>query len=190
MIKFGEGELLDLLSYPVSLEPEVVALSYALRMGMARLLTIMPYSAMYSAIDMQPEEVLDYMAAELRLDYYRESMSIDTKRELVKNGLRYRKNAGTKAAVKELVESIFGSGDVIEWMDIDGANPGEFEVVTPERFTPETFNMLDKTIQSVKNASSHLRSVRTQRKISVKHVIAAGAELIRHRVIGDATMKN
>ena len=176
MTKLINGELKDLLPEPLSSDPDVIAISYALKMAMKKCLEYSVGTRMYADIDNMTEDILDYMAVEMRLVYYDESFSIDVKRSLIKESYFSYMEAGTKNAVERLIEQIYGLGDVTEWFDFpDGEGiPGEFDITTDAQLTPETFEMISKTIESVKNESSHLRRIQTAREIDGNLYLGTG----------------
>lgn len=80
MIKYQDGELLDLLSAPMAEDADIIALSYAIRMGIAKFIVYVAKTTMYADVDNQPESILDYMAIELDVVYYEQDIDIATKR--------------------------------------------------------------------------------------------------------------
>ncbi len=107
-----------------------------------------------------PEEFIDALAWELDVDWYypKADLGIDVKRELVANADEVHKELGTKAAVKRVVEDIFGNGTVTEWFEFEGT-PGTFKVQTREPLTNDNIARFMKTIGQVKNTRSHLIEV-------------------------------
>ena len=185
MTKLINGELKELYSEPLSSDPDVIAISYALKMAMKKCLEYSVGTRMYANIDNMTEDILDYMAVEMRLVYYDESFSIDVKRSLIKESYISYMEAGTKDAVERLVEQIYGLGEVTEWFDFpDGEGiPGEFDITTDAQLTPETFEMISKTIESVKNESSHLRRIQTAREIDGDFYVGTAVKASPHCVI-------
>lgn len=167
MIDLKDGELIELLPEPLRNDTDVICISYALKMAMAKALEYSIATRMYADIDNLPEDILDYMAVEMRLAYYDESFSVETKRELIKNSYISYMEAGTSSAVQGLITTVFGYGEVVEWFDFDGGSgtPGEFDIETGAQLTPELFELFSKTIESVKNESSHLRRIGIEREI-------------------------
>lgn len=166
MIKYSEGELLNTLSYPMSDDNDVKAISYALKWGIAKFIEYAVRTRLYADINTQPESILDYMAIELDAQYYREDMTVEQKREAIQNTIAWYMKAGTKKAVEDLVQFAFGEGTVIPWdeMGEEGAEPGCFDIITNAESTPEAFADLAKLIDKVKPASAHLRSLVIKRE--------------------------
>lgn len=170
MIKFSEGTVID--CYPNKNEPQLQALSYAIKNAMGRIQEKSNMSIVYAQVDSLPEKVLDILAVELRSMYYDQSLSIEQKRGIIKHTLAWYKKAGTPAAVNELVQVIFGEGRVIEWFDFDASEgvvtPGTFDIVTNARLTEDMLGQFRNIIHKVKNARSHLRKVVVHRKHAVR----------------------
>lgn len=167
MIKYEDGEFLDLLPSLFKEKEDVVAISYAFKMAVASLLRSQTFTYLFADINDMPEELLDLMALEMKAPYYDEDLEIEVKRELVKNAMLWRSQAGTKKSVEDLIRAIFGVGEVIEWYDFEGGpgTPGEFDIITSAPLTPELFSKFTQIIDQVKNESSHLRRIQTAREI-------------------------
>ena len=172
MISFYDGQLTDILPGNLSKEAEVQALSYALQQACRLLYRYSQRLYLYFNLDEQPEEVIDLLATELRTQHYRDTLDLDTKRQLVKNTLIWYMGAGTPESVEELVKTVFGEGKVIEWFEY-GDSPYYFKIDVNTSPTPEMISYLEKMIWKVKNIRSHLRSVDIKR--STMQMVFTGA---------------
>lgn len=191
MIKYSESELIDILPPPMKDNDDVRAISYAVKMATAKLIAFSKRTALYADIDQVPEKILDLMALEMRTQYYDQTMDIDTKRNLVRSTLSWYERAGTPSAVEELVRSIFGVGEVVEWFDFDPSEgeivPGQFDIETNAVMTPQAAEELSKIIRKVKRASSHLRRVLTRREIpQTAYAVSGLMQTKREQSIGNA----
>ena len=117
MINLYNGNITDIMPEALAKKPEVQALGYAISKATQRLMNYCQNISIYVAIDTLPENVLDRLAIELNTQYYDSTLSIEVKRTLIKNTLNWYMYTGTAAAVTELVESVFGNGEVKEWFD-------------------------------------------------------------------------
>lgn len=159
MIKLYDSNITDILPESLSDDPKVQALGYAVKRAMQRLINYCQNIGVYFSIDTVPEQVLDLLAVELNTQYYDTSMSIEVKRNIIKNTMLWYTKTGTKAAVQELVENIFGNGDIQEWFDY-GGDPFCFKVTTSNiNSTDDMIQQLESIVSSVQNARSHLDSV-------------------------------
>lgn len=162
MIKYQDGELLNLLSAPMTEDADIIALSYAIKMGIAKFIVYAAKTTMFADADNQPESILDYMAIELDAAYYEQDMDITTKRELIKGALKWYMTAGSGKSVKELIGTTFGGGNVSEWYEF-GGEPGEFGIEIESQMTEENYKRLSRTLDSVKPSSAHLRALESVR---------------------------
>lgn len=165
MIKFQEGELLDLLPSSLKNDTDIICLSYALKMAVKRLFDYEKSAMTQNFVECLPEKILDVLAAELRSPYYLDSMEIGVKRGIIKNTLIWHTKAGTASAVSEMIEVVFGGGKVVEWPDFDEPpyTPGTFDIVTDAQMTEDITNFFMTVIERVKNVRSHIRTIKIPR---------------------------
>lgn len=181
MIKFTEGGLIDI--WPEK-DPEVEALSYALQQQFIILKKYADQMQCFSNVEELNETVLDYLAIELQAMYYEQSMSLDKKREIIKNTMKWHIYAGTPAAVSEMVNVIFGTGRVVEWFDFENPEeriPGTFDIITDAGFSKDLIARFNKIIKKVKNARSHLRKVNIERRNDAT-VFIAGKSILHANI--------
>lgn len=172
MISYYDGQITDILPGNITKKPEVKALSYALQQACRLLYRYSRRLYIYTSLDEQPEEVIDLLASELRTQYYRSTLDLDTKRRLVKNTLIWYMSAGTPEAVEELVAAVFGEGEVNEWFEYDD-KPYYFKIKTNAILTLEMNDFFSIMIRRVKNTRSHLRAIDIHR--TVNHELFSGA---------------
>ena len=176
MIKYEDAEIISVLPPILSSDPDIIAISYAYKMAMEKIIKLSIQTLLYADIDHMDNEVLDLMALEFRTQYYDEGLPIDIKRQLVKNALGWYQRAGTPSAVKELIQTIFGEGDIVEWFDFADHpyTPGTFEIQTESRVTEELILYFTNLIHRVKNARSHIRRITILRNIGKKEYSGVG----------------
>ena len=153
--------------------PVLKALSYALQQACRLLYRYSRRLYIYTNLDEQPEEVIDLLASELRTQYYRSTLDLDTKRRLVKNTLIWYMSAGTPEAVEELVAVVFGEGEVKEWYEY-ADKPYYFKIATNAILTPEMNDFFSIMIRRVKNTRSHLRAIDIHRTIGQEFFAGVG----------------
>lgn len=185
MTDLVQAELQNLLPEPLKRDVDVIAIFYALRMAIAEVLKYSVNTRMYADIDHVSENILDYMAVEMRLAYYDESFSVEVKRELIKNSYMSYMEAGTKGAVARLAGQIFGFGSVVEWFDFTHGEqvPGLFDIETGAELTPDVYEQFAKTIENVKNESSHMRYVSFLRELEMKLAAGFGRSLASEQTV-------
>lgn len=177
MINFSDGELLDILPSQMKSDLDMQCLSHALKIAIQNLLSYESGTMTAIFIDQIPEKIVDVLAVDLRTQYYDQSLPLETKRNLVKNTLTWYMTAGTPAAVKELVASVFGKGDVVEWFEY-GASPFYFKIQTDAILTNEIMEYFSEMIDRIKNVRSHLDFVEIDRTIPQTLYAGAGATFV------------
>ena len=166
----------DTLGGPYPEDPELIAFAYALREGTRLLLDKLDAVIMYRYMDSMGSDFLDLLASELRTPYYDASYSDDIKRGLVRQTLRWYQIAGTRRAIEELGETIFGYCRVEEWDEypVQG-EPYHFRIITQAPASTDNVAAFNQIMRHVKNARSFLDSVSIYRVIDTGGSHAAGA---------------
>ena len=72
MIKLKDALLTDGLPDIIAQEPWAVAMAYAVRNQVRKILERAEVARLYAAVDREPEHVLDLMAYDLRVQSYRQ----------------------------------------------------------------------------------------------------------------------
>lgn len=165
MIDYYNGQLTDILPVNFTQSPSIKALSYALQQGCRLLNRYSRKLYIYADLDSQPENVIDLLAAELRTQYYRGDLEIETKKRLVENTLVWYMTAGTPQTVEELATAVFGDGRVQEWFEY-GGEPYYFRIITdaPLAVTPEKNRLFYDMLKKVKNTRSHIQAIEIHRE--------------------------
>lgn len=179
MIRLYDGQITDILPPGLARGEEVKALSYSINKAMQRILDKLNSALIMLDVESLEEEVLDARAVELNTPYYDETLPIEKKKLLVKNTIQLYQKAGTPAAVKKMIDYVFGGGMLIEWFENNGV-PGTFQIVTTNPLTTDTFNLLNKIVSKVKNVSSTLDKVIAGQKLEAEtHISAFGSYAMR-----------
>jgi len=179
MIKLHDGEPLSVLPVYFKEDPDAIAFSYAIKQGMTKLLTFSAMSELYANIDNLPNEILDLVAIELKSQYYNDAMDITIKRKIIKSSLAWYAKGGTISAVNEMIQTVFGDGQVIEWPDFNG-EPGTFYIETSAEITPEAIKLFSEIIDKVKNKSSKFISLQVQRDLTQDTRLASHVRRVPH----------
>jgi len=121
---------------------------------------------LYANIDNLPEKVINLLAWQWHVDFWDNDLSLEQKRNLVKNSIRWHRRKGTPSAVEEVVTTILDGAIVQEWFEYDGA-PYRFRVVKINgQVTAEMYPKLKKAVDTVKNTRSWLESVSLTRNVN------------------------
>ena len=160
MIKFDDGELKDILPSNFTRQPQVVAISYALKQEYDRYLLCLVRAYVYASIDTAEDDVLDYLATDLHVRYYRTDYSLEVKRKLIKSAIAVMSKDGTKYAVDTVIQTSFGDGESIEWFNYDG-DPGHFRIRLDNGNGYDIEDLL-AVLKVVKRESAHLDKIGLQ----------------------------
>lgn len=182
MVYINESNICDILPENFKYKAEVRALGYALGKAIERVCGFTDKTTVFAMIDTLPEDIIDVLAIELRTQYYDESFPLDQKRELVKNTMPWYSKAGTTGAVQEMVNTVFGTGTVLEWYET-GDDPGTFKISTPRTVTPELLELFNSVVENVKNVRSHLTALVVGNRVDFSAYSAIGVAKNRTRTV-------
>lgn len=82
----------------------------------------------YPRIDELPEDLLDILAKDLKVDWYNEEYPLQVKRNLIKSSFKVHRTLGSKGAVKEALSALYPGSSVYEWFEY-GGDPYYFKVI-------------------------------------------------------------
>lgn len=111
-----------LRQFPVALQSDPS--SAALGEVTARLLARRPEEigclSLYPRIDELPEDLLDILAYDFKVDWWDAEYSLEEKRRIFKDSWYVHKHLGTKAAVETALRAIYPKAEVQEWFQYGG----------------------------------------------------------------------
>ncbi len=159
MIDIKAGRITDILPENLSSQLEIQAFAYALHRQMVKLCNAADKTRIYAAIEQVPEEILDYLALELRTPCYEMTFPVETKRRLISYTMPYHMKMGTTGMVNAIIRAIFGNGYIQEFFEA-GLEPHHFIVYITgsEETTRPTANLRD-VLEQVKRKSQWLDAV-------------------------------
>lgn len=159
MVDLKSLSMLDILPDNLKQDPNIRAAAEALDsqlQGLSEQIMKMPR---FSRLNELGDDEADELAWQFHVDFYDPDLPIEQKRELVKNALKFHRRKGTPAAVEDLVEILFGTGQVEEWFEY-GGEPGNFRVrTTDQSATNERAQEFILAVDSVRRLSAHLEAV-------------------------------
>ncbi len=159
MIDIHNIKLIDIIPPNLKQDPDIIAASKAIDNEFSMVVTEAKECIILSRIDELGSDLIDILAWEMHVDFYDSTLPLDTRRQLVKNSLRWHQMKGTPAAVEELISTLFDEGKVEEWFEY-GGNPYTFRVVTNNSsVTQDRAIEFIKALNSVKNERSWLDKV-------------------------------
>lgn len=164
MINIYNLNIVDILPESLKNDPEVKALADAITPEFQSIAAEIEKSMIIALIDQQPEDVVDYLAWQYKVDFYDQTLPIEKKRELVKNSPSWHMRKGTPSAVEEVVTAAFDEAFVSEWFEYDGS-PYLFKITTKDAVTDQKkLDELIRAVNSVKNTRSRLEEVVIERQ--------------------------
>lgn len=137
---------------------ETQCISYALSRAVALICEKSQDAKVLAGIGNLSESILDYLAVELRAQYYTQDMNRAEKAGIVQSTLPWYLRAGTKYALEILLQTVYGGGEVTEWQEYAG-QPYHFKVKvnsTNNAFDSEDFTT---TVMAIVNGAKNVRSI-------------------------------
>ncbi|MBP2655018.1 MAG: putative phage tail protein [Firmicutes bacterium] len=151
--------LLELLPENLRSDPDIIAASQAVDTEYRALVSSIKNCLTIADVDNACSDVVDNLAGEIQVDFYDQTLSLDVRRALVKNGYIYKYQKGTAYAVKQIVEDAGLNASLKEWFEYDG-EPYYFKVTTETVVSSTTvLAELAEMINSVKNIRSWLEGI-------------------------------
>ena len=116
---------------------------------------------LYPRIDQMPEELLDRLAYDFKVDWWDADYTLAQKRQTFKDNWQVHRQLGTKAAIERAISAIYPATKVLEWFEY-GGEPYHFKLeidLTFSRFDKEQQRRVLKRVDYYKNLRSHLDEV-------------------------------
>lgn len=135
-------------------------------------------AVIWARIDELDEDILDILAYDLHVDWWKYATTIESKRANLKNAVKIHQIMGTKAACKLAAEMCVGSEVTIrEWFEY-GGQPGYFRLYVGGNAVLRTLEGLRDLIQLVyivKRASSWLDEIVVETDLGPSTICMGGA---------------
>ena len=115
----------------------------------------------YSRIGELPEDLLDILAYDFKVDWWDGDYTLEEKRQTLKDSWRVHRMLGTKAAVETAISAIYPETQVSEWFEYGGA-PFHFRLLidsTYEGVDPAKHQRVLDRVEYYKNLRSVLDEV-------------------------------
>jgi len=159
MTDLSSVSLLDLLPSSLREDAAVHAAAQAIDTQLQAVTAEIARICYVNRLDSLSSEETDELAWQYHVDFYDPTLPLDQRRQLIKSSFGWHRRKGTPAAVEELINTIFGSGQVLEWFEY-GGQPGYFKVTTsdPSANSSKAAEFI-AAINSVKNARSWLEAI-------------------------------
>ena len=185
--------LIDILPPNLLADKQIYAAARALDDELQKITAATRNALLLPRLDELSEEVIDLLAWQWHVDFYEPSMSIETKRQLVRESIAWHRIKGTKAAVEKMTQTVFKGGVVTEWFEY-GGEPYHFriDVLNAPNMTEENRGRLLAVVNASKNTRSWLDELRFRREAQNDMYYASAPSIhttyeIRPAEITDAT---
>lgn len=157
--------LIDILPPNLLADKQIYAAARALDDELQKITAATRNALLLPRLDELSEEVIDLLAWQWHVDFYEPSMSIETKRQLVRESIAWHRIKGTKAAVEKMAQTVFKGGVVTEWFEY-GGEPYHFriDVLNAPNMTEENRSRLLAVVNTSKNTRSWLDELRFRRE--------------------------
>ncbi len=181
-IKVNRVTLLELLPENLRSDPDIIAASCGVDSEFQDLADAINKCITIADIDKARSEVIDNLAGEMNVDFYDQKLSLDNRRELVRNGYKFKYRKGTAYAVRQIVKDAFADTElkdafeVKEWFQYNG-KPYHFKISTKVNLPGVSkITSVVNAINSVKNARSTLESIEAIKRAELKGYYGFGVK--------------
>ena len=95
----------------------------------------------YPALETQPEEVLDILAYDFKVDWWDPDYTAEEKLQTLRDSFDVHRRLGTKRAVETAISGIYEETKVTEWFEY-GGEPYHFKIMIDGHCTPQVIEDL------------------------------------------------
>lgn len=112
----------------------------------------------YPQIDKLPEDLLDILAYDLKVDWYNYNHSVSVKRSQIKSSFRIHRTLGTVGAMEKALNNLYPGTELEEWFNY-GGDPYYFRVLldVTDQQVDISHNEVVRIINIFKSRRSHLQ---------------------------------
>lgn len=109
-------------TFPESLlqDPNMAALAESIADEFERLPDVVSREMIYSRIDELPEDMLDILAYDFKIDWWDPNYTLKEKRKTLKENWYVHRHMGTRGAVERAISAIYPDTTLEEWFEYDG----------------------------------------------------------------------
>lgn len=171
--------LLRVLPEVLQTDEKMLALATAIAGELSKLSAETAAANIYANIDTLPEEILDILAIDFKVDWWSFDYTLEEKRRTLKSSWYVHKRLGTKGAVERALSAIYEGSEVVEWFEY-GGEPYHFKLIIPVDETtldPKKHETVLNLVSFYKNLRSVLDDVEYHGASSAATLYAAAAFL-------------
>ena len=135
--------------------PERIALAYAFDMQKKKFIERMERVYIWADLEKVEDNKLDFLAVENCVLFYNTGLAPDVKRNLIRNSIYWYMKLGTRQAMEEMIDTVFGNENtsVEEWYTYAG-EPFHFRIAVGTEVTQTSIKDFLRYLKQVKNARS------------------------------------
>ena len=114
----------------------------------------------YTRLDRLPEELLDILAYDFKVDWWNPDYTLEEKRRVLRDSWYVHRHMGTRAAVETALKAVYRDAAILEGFEY-GGQPGYFRLwtdVTNEDFIPALRREILRRMNYYKRLGAHLES--------------------------------
>lgn len=152
----------ELLPQALRNDPRMLALAKAIAEQKRKVAEEIHWARFWTEIDSVPEEMLDVLAYDLKIDWWDEGYTLEEKRQTIKDCFKIHKFKGTKYAVETAISAIYPETTVEEWFEY-GGQPYTFRLTidaTDVEVNTQQHRRVLERVAYYKNLRSHLERVK------------------------------
>ena len=128
MSKYSVETFLKILPDTLANDPHMLELADVAARVFEKVWEKRKSAAIYSRIDELPEDLLDRLASDLKVDWYDFDATLEIKRRTIKDSWYVHRRMGTVEAVEKALSDVWPNSIVDEWFNY-GGDPFHFRVV-------------------------------------------------------------
>lgn len=165
MLSLQETHLLDILPPNLASDPIISNAAKAIDAELTAVTQLSRTVLILARIDELPEEVIDLLAKQFKVDFYDANTPLPRKRELVRTSIAWHRRKGTPYAVQQVVDTLIDGATVQEYWEY-GGRPYFFRVgdIRGPLVSSRTVDATVRAIKVAKNTRSHLDGITFVRK--------------------------
>ena len=159
--KFSAENMLRVLPSVLARDRKAYALAKAAAKAIEEVSAEIPAAQIYTAIDKLPDDLLDILAYDFKVDWWDADYTLEEKRRTLKDSWRVHRMLGTPSAVELAISAIYPDTTVSEWFEYDG-RPYHFRLnidATYETVDQEKHQRVLSRVEFYKNLRSVLDGI-------------------------------
>ena len=140
-------------------DPVTLGLAKAIAAELEDAVSKTTLASIYTNIDNLDEPMLDILAKDFKVDWWRPNATIEEKRYALKSSWYVHRHLGTPASIRAAIADFLGSGKLEEWYEYNG-QPHHFRIKDGNNTAiMENYSLFTSVLRVVQRGSSVLDSI-------------------------------